>query len=144
VVSRALHLKNLSEIARCFTGANHPRNHRDGSAPHAAPPFINHVESSVFLGRWLERSNQRSLASLVFECTATSCSFPGFLGPLAGSMLTIILPHRFVPYPGLAVAAFGAPRSCLPPHPRHRGSRRSEPVVESPWQYNRWLAHRFR
>jgi hypothetical protein len=66
------------------------------------------------------------------------------LGPLAGSMLTILLPRRSVQYSGLAVAAFGAPRSCLPTHPRHRGSRRSEPVVESPWRYNRWVAHRSR
>jgi hypothetical protein len=53
---------------------------------------------------------------------------------LAVSMLTILLPRRSVPFPGLAVAAFGAPRSCLPPHPRHRGSRRWERVVESPWR----------
>jgi len=42
------------------------------------------------------------------------------------------------PYPSLPVASFGAPLSCLPPHPRHQGSRRSERIVELPWRYNRW------
>src|ERR1700759_4850083 len=46
-------------------------------------------------------------------------------------------PLRPVPNPDLPLATFGAPRSCLPLHPRHRGSRRWERIVESPWRYNR-------
>jgi hypothetical protein len=57
---------------------------------------------------------------------------------------TILLPRWSVLYRCLPPESFGAPVSCLPPDPRHQGSRRSERIVESLWRYNRWDAHRSR
>jgi hypothetical protein len=44
----------------------------------------------------------------------------------------------------LPLESFEAPLSCLRPHPKHQGLRRSGHAAQSPWRYNRWAAHRSR
>src|SRR5271165_4625706 len=53
-------------------------------------------------------------------------------------------PRRSLPCASLPLASFEAPLSCLRPHPKHQGLRRSGRAAHSPSRYNRWAAHRSR
>src|SRR5258708_15825960 len=48
------------------------------------------------------------------------------------------LPRRSLPRASLPLASFEAPLSCLRPHPKHQGLRRSGRPAQSPSRYNRW------
>jgi hypothetical protein len=55
------HLKNLSEIARCFTGADHPRNHRDRCSRPARRASVHQPCGSSVLLVVLQLWNRRQL-----------------------------------------------------------------------------------
>ncbi len=54
------------------------------------------------------------------------------------------LPRRSLPCASLPLASFEAPLSCLRPHAKLQGSRRSGHAAQSPSRYNRWAARRSR
>ena len=54
------------------------------------------------------------------------------------------LPRHSLPCASLPPASFEAPLSCLRPHPKLQGLRRSGRAAQSPSRYNRWAAHRSR
>jgi hypothetical protein len=99
------------------------------------------VNSSVLgsRARWFERpqteESRRSIQPAYHGVTANCNTSP---------FPTNHLPRRSLPRASLPLASFEAPLSCLRPHPKHQGLRRSGRAAQSPSRYNRWAAHRSR